>query len=111
MAKYDKHHNQPKDTDCTSSAAAIPYNALSSILHFGRGNLFGSITIQFSEECITVDRLGSASSMILNGFLDELNINTIVYDDSDIVSEENRLLTLPEPGNQLEEARSAISFG
>ena len=44
--------------------------------------------------------------MILNGFLDELN--TIVYDDS--VSEENRLLTLHESGNQLEEARSAISF-
>jgi len=46
--------------------------------------------------------------MILNGFLDELN--TIVYDDS--VSEENRLLTLHESGNQLEEARSAwMTFG
>ena len=32
-------------------------------------DLFGSIIIQFSEECITVDRLGSASSMIMNGFL------------------------------------------
>ncbi len=78
-------------------------------------DLSGSIIIQFSEEAITVDRLGSApsnkylmhESMILNGFLDELN--TIVYEGS--VSEENRLLTLPEPGNQLDEARDAISFG
>ena len=36
----------------------------------------------------TIDKLGSASSMILNGFLDEFN--TFVYDDR--VSEENRLL-------------------
>lgn len=78
-------------------------------------DLSGSIIIQFTEECITVDRLGSSpsnkylmhESMILNGFLDELN--SIVYEGS--VSEENRLLTLPEPGNQLEEARDAISFG
>lgn len=78
-------------------------------------DLSGSIIIQFSEIGITVDRLGSSpsnkyflhESVILNGFLDELN--TIVYDGD--VSEENRLLTLPEPGNQLEEARSAVSFG
>ena len=78
-------------------------------------DLSGSIIIQFSEDCITVDRLGSSpsnkylmhESMILNGFLDELN--TIVFEGD--VSEENRLLTLPEPCNQLEEARGAISFG
>ena len=78
-------------------------------------DLSGSIIIQFSEEGITVDRLGSSpsnkylmhESMILNGFLDELN--SIVYDGD--VNEENRLLTLPEPGNQLEEARGVISFG
>ncbi|KAL7440390.1 hypothetical protein ACHAXM_007152 [Skeletonema potamos] len=78
-------------------------------------DLSGSIIIQFSEECITVDRLGSSpsnkylmhESMILNGFLDELN--AIVYEGD--VSDENRLLTLPEPGNQLEQARGAISFG
>lgn len=78
-------------------------------------DLSGSIIIQFSEECITVDRLGSSpsnkylmhESMILNGFLDELN--AIVYEGD--VSDENRLLTLPEPGNQLDEARGAISFG
>jgi hypothetical protein len=45
--------------------------------------------------------------MILNGFLDQLN--AIVYEGD--VSDENRLLTLPEPGNQLEQARGAISFG
>lgn len=78
-------------------------------------DLSGSIIIRFSEECITVDRLGSSpsnkylmhESMILNGFLDELN--AIVYEGD--VRDENRLLTLPEPGNQLEQARGAISFG
>ena len=78
-------------------------------------DLSGSIIIQFTEECITVDRLGSSpsnkylmhESMILNGFLDELN--AIVYEGD--VSEENRLLTLPAPGNQLDAARDAISFG
>jgi hypothetical protein len=78
-------------------------------------DLSGSIIVQFSEECITVDRLGSSpsnkylmnESMILNGFLDELN--AIVYEGD--VRDENRLLTLPEPGNQLEQARGAISFG
>jgi hypothetical protein len=78
-------------------------------------DLSGSIIIQFTEECITVDRLGSSpsnkylmhESMILNGFLDELN--AIVYEGD--VSEENRLLTLPAPGNQLDAARDAIAFG
>lgn len=77
-------------------------------------DLSGSIIIQFTDDGITVDRLGSSpsmkylmhESMILNGFLDE--VHSIVYEGD--VSEENRLLTLMESDN-IEKARDAISFG
>ena len=45
-------------------------------------------------------------SMILNGFLDELN--AIVYEGD--ISEQNRLLTLVDD-DAIEKARDAISFG
>ncbi|KAL7536977.1 hypothetical protein ACHAXR_007516 [Thalassiosira sp. AJA248-18] len=78
------------------------------------GDLSGSIIIRFTDEAITVDRLGSSpsmkylmhESMILNGFLDELH--SIVYEGG--VSEENRLLTLVE-SDAIEKARDAVSFG
>ena len=77
-------------------------------------DLTGSIIIRFSEEEITVDRLGSTpsnkylmhESMILNGFLDELS--KIVFDGD--ISEQNRLLTLTN-GDDIEKNRDAISFG
>ena len=70
--------------------------------------------IQFTDNEITVDRLGSwpshryliDESMILNGFLDELNS---IVNEGD-VSEEKRLLTLPEPCDAIEKAREAVSF-
>ncbi len=77
-------------------------------------DLTGSIIIQFTEDGITVDRLGSSpsmkylmhESMILNGFLDELN--AIVYEGD--ISEQNRLLTLVDD-DAIEKSRDAISFG
>mmetsp|Transcript_14046 Transcript_14046/g.25403 ORF Transcript_14046/g.25403 Transcript_14046/m.25403 type:complete len:119 (+) Transcript_14046:55-411(+) len=77
-------------------------------------DLSGSIIIRFTEDGITVDRLGSspstkyliAESMILNGFLDELH--SIVYGGD--VSEQNRLLTLME-SDVIEKARGFVSFG
>eukprot|EP00571_Detonula_confervacea_P011690 CAMPEP_0172313634 /NCGR_PEP_ID=MMETSP1058-20130122/20652_1 /TAXON_ID=83371 /ORGANISM="Detonula confervacea, Strain CCMP 353" /LENGTH=172 /DNA_ID=CAMNT_0013027319 /DNA_START=260 /DNA_END=778 /DNA_ORIENTATION=+ len=77
-------------------------------------DLSGSIIIQFTEDGVTVDRLGSApsmkyliaESMILNGLLDELN--AIVFDGD--VADEKRLLTLVE-SDSIEKARDAISFG
>ena len=77
-------------------------------------DLTGSIIIRFTEDAITVDRLGSApsmkylmhESMILNGFLDELHA---IVNDGDI-SEDNRLLTLLDD-NEIENARDAVSFG
>ncbi|KAL3784358.1 hypothetical protein HJC23_004121 [Cyclotella cryptica] len=77
-------------------------------------DLSGSIIIQFADDAITIDRLGSAPSMkyllhesiVLNGFLDELN--AIVF-EGDVV-EENRLLTLPDPGDAIEKARGVLSF-
>lgn len=76
-------------------------------------DLSGSIIIQFTDDGITVDRLGSspsmkyltAESMIVNGFLDELH--AIVY-DGDVVNED-RLLTLAEP-DAIEKAREFVSF-
>ena len=77
-------------------------------------DLTGSIIICFTDDGITVDRLGSSpsmkylmhESMILNGFLDELN--AIVYEGD--ISEQNRLLTLVDD-DAIEKARDAISFG
>jgi len=77
-------------------------------------DLSGSIIIRFTDDGITVDRLGSSpsmkylmdESMILNGFMDELN--AIVYDGD--VADENRLLTLVE-SDAIEKARNAVSFG
>lgn len=75
-------------------------------------DLSGSIIIQFTDDGVTVDRLGSSpsmqylmhESMILNGFLDELH--AIVNAD---VSEQNKLLTLVE-SDAIEKARDAVSF-
>lgn len=77
-------------------------------------DLSGSIIIQFTDDGITVDRLGSSpsmkylahESMILQGFLDELN--AIVFDGD--ISQENRLLTLVED-DAIEKARGLVSFG
>ena len=77
-------------------------------------DLTGSIIIRFTDDGITVDRLGSApsnkylmhESVILNGFLDELK--AIVFDGD--ISEANRLLTLVDD-NDIEKNRDAISFG
>lgn len=77
-------------------------------------DLSGSIIIRFTDDGITVDRLGSApsnkylmhESVILNGFLDELK--AIVFDGD--ISEANRLLTLVDD-NDIEKNREAISFG
>ena len=77
-------------------------------------DLSGSIIIQFTDNGITVDRLGSSPSMkyltheamILNGFLDELY--AICYEGD--ISEENRLLITKE-SDAIEKARDAISFG
>lgn len=76
-------------------------------------DLSGSIIIQFTENGITIDRLGSAPSMkylmhesiVLNGFLDELY--EIVFGGE--VNPENRLLTLVD-ADVIEKARGAISF-
>lgn len=76
-------------------------------------DLSGSIIIQFTEDGINVDRLGSSPSMkyllhesvILNGFLDELN--AIVYAGD--VGDANRLLTLEE-SDTIEKARDFVSF-
>lgn len=76
-------------------------------------DLSGSIIIQFTDDGITVDRLGSSpsmkylmhESMILNGFLDELH--SIVYEGD--VRDENRLLTLVE-SDAIEKARDFVSF-
>jgi hypothetical protein len=76
-------------------------------------DLSGSIIIQFTDDGITIDRLGSApstkylmhESIVLNGFLDELH--EIVYGGE--VSPENRLLTLVDV-DVIEKARGAISF-
>mmetsp|Transcript_48165 Transcript_48165/g.102453 ORF Transcript_48165/g.102453 Transcript_48165/m.102453 type:complete len:228 (+) Transcript_48165:63-746(+) len=76
-------------------------------------DLSGSIIIQFTNDGINVDRLGSSpsmkylmhESMILNGFLDE--IHAIVYDGD--ITEDNRLLTLVE-SDAIEKARNFVSF-
>ena len=77
-------------------------------------DMTGCIIIIFKEDEITIDRLGSMPSMkyllhesiVLNGFLDQLD--AIVFEGD--VAEENRLLTLPEPGDQILNARDVLSF-
>jgi hypothetical protein len=74
----------------------------------------GCIIIIFKEDEITIDRFGSVPSMkyllhesiVLNGFLDQLE--AIVFEGD--VAEENRLLTLPEPRDQIRKARDVLSF-
>ena len=77
-------------------------------------DMTGCIIIIFKENEITIDRLGSMPSMkyllhesiVLNGFLDQLD--AIVFEGD--VAEKNRLLTLPEPGDQILNARDVLSF-
>eukprot|EP00956_Cyclotella_meneghiniana_P030501 scaffold76947_cov59-Cyclotella_meneghiniana.AAC.4 len=77
-------------------------------------DMTGCIIIIFKEDEITIDRLGSMPSMkyllhesiVLNGFLDQLD--AIVFEGD--VAEKNRLLTLPEPGDQILNARDVLSF-
>ena len=77
-------------------------------------DMSGCIIIMFKEDEITVDRLGTTPSMkyllhesiVLNGFLDQLD--AIVFEGD--VSEGNRLLTLPEPRDQILKARDVLSF-
>ena len=73
------------------------------------------LSVRFMEDKIAVDRWGANTpslqyliqeSVILNGFLDELDS---VVNEGD-VSEENRLFVLEEPGDAIESARKAISF-
>jgi hypothetical protein len=76
-------------------------------------DLSGSIIIQFTDDGVTIDRLGSSPSMkylmhesiILNGFLDELQG---IVNGGDIIVE-NRLLTLVD-SNAIDKARGAVSF-
>lgn len=77
-------------------------------------DLSGSVIVEFREDGITVDRLGSSpsqkylmhESIVLNGFLDQLN--TIVHEGD--VDASNRLLTLPAPGDAIEKAREVVAF-
>jgi hypothetical protein len=74
----------------------------------------GCIIIIFKEDEITIDRLGSMpsqkyllhESIVLNGFLDQLE--AIVFEGD--IAEKNRLLTLPEPADQIQKARGVLSF-
>ncbi len=76
-------------------------------------DLSGSIIIRFTDDGVTIDRLGSSPSMkylmhesiILNGFLDELH--AIVFGGD--IGVENRLLTLVD-SNAIDKARGAVSF-
>ena len=71
-------------------------------------DMTGCIIIIFKEDEITIDRLGTAPSMkyllhesiVLDGFLDQLE--AIVFEGD--IAEENRLLTLPEPCDQISAA-------
>jgi len=75
----------------------------------------GALLITFTEESMTVGRLGSAPSMdyltqesaILSGMLDQLDE---ISDDSSI-GEANRLLQLLEPGDAIETVRENLAFG
>jgi hypothetical protein len=77
-------------------------------------DMTGSIIITFKEDDITIDRLGSMpsqkyllhESIVLNGFLDQLE--SIVFEG--VIAEKNRLLTLPEPADQIQKARDVLSF-
>jgi hypothetical protein len=76
-------------------------------------DLSGSIIIRFTDDGVTIDRLGSSPSMKylmhesikLNGFLDELQG---IVNGGDI-GVENRLLTLVD-SNAIDKARGAVSF-
>jgi hypothetical protein len=77
-------------------------------------DMTGCIIIIFKEDEITIDRLGSMpsqkyllhESIVLNGFLDQLE--AIVFEGD--IAEKNRLLTLPEPADQIQKARGVLSF-
>lgn len=74
----------------------------------------GSLVLRFLDNKIAVDRVGKSPSLqyliqesvILQGFLDELN--TICFEGD--VEEGNRLLVLDEPGDWIERARGTASF-
>jgi len=74
----------------------------------------GALMMNFKEDKITIDRLGSAPSTkylmheseMLNGLLDELQS---IVDGGD-VNEVDRLLVLPEPGDAIDRARDTIAF-
>uniref|UniRef100_A0A7S2I4Q4 Uncharacterized protein n=1 Tax=Helicotheca tamesis TaxID=374047 RepID=A0A7S2I4Q4_9STRA len=74
----------------------------------------GALMVNFKEDKITIDRLGSApstkylmhESQMLNGLLDELEN---IVDGGD-VNEDDRLLVLPAPGDAINKARDTIAF-
>ena len=73
------------------------------------------LTIELSDDEITVDRIGSVPStayvmqetVILQGILDELH--QCAFDEN--IEEGNRLLLLHEPKDAIERARDALAFG
>mmetsp|Transcript_17736 Transcript_17736/g.25028 ORF Transcript_17736/g.25028 Transcript_17736/m.25028 type:complete len:220 (-) Transcript_17736:59-718(-) len=73
-----------------------------------------AIILTFSDDAVTVDRLGSAPSMdylmaeaeVLNNLLDQLD--EIAGDET--ISERDRLICLKEPGNAIELARESLPF-
>jgi len=75
----------------------------------------GALIITFTEESMTVGRLGSAPSMdylmqesaIVSGMLDQLDE---ISDDTNI-GEANRLMCLLEPGDAIETVRENLAFG
>jgi len=75
----------------------------------------GALIITFTEESMTVGRLGSAPSMdyltqesaILSGMLDQLDE---ISDDTSI-GEKDRLMCLLEPGDAIETVRENLAFG
>jgi len=75
----------------------------------------GALIITFTEESMTVGRLGSSPSMdylmqesaIVSGMLDQLDE---ISDDTNI-GEANRLMCLLEPGDAIETVRENLAFG